>query len=59
MLTSIPQRVPLSLEPITTRDRVMQMEEKVRTNPGIFWQMSVVKTMPQNKFGWLKGQRTL
>ena len=52
MPTSIPQRVPLCLEPITTRTRVMRMEERVRTNPGIFWRMSVVKrTMPQNKFG--------
>ena len=56
MPTSIPQRVPLCLEPITTRDRVMQMEERVRTNPGILWRMSVVKTMPQNKFG--SAQRT-
>ena len=31
MPTSIPQRVPLCLEPITTRDRVMRMEERVRT----------------------------
>ena len=40
MPTSIPQRVPLCLKPITTHDRVMRMEERVRTNP---WQMSVVK----------------
>ena len=51
MPTSIPRRVPLCLEPITTRDRVMRMEERVRNNPGIFWRISVVKTMPQNKFG--------
>ena len=30
--TNIPQRIPLCLEPITTRDRVMRMEERVRTN---------------------------
>ena len=29
--TNIPQRIPLCLEPITTRDRVIQMEERVRT----------------------------
>ena len=30
--TSIPQRIPQCLEPITTRDRVMRMEERVTTN---------------------------
>ena len=29
----------------------MRIEERVRTNPGIFWRISVVKTMPRNKFG--------
>ena len=48
---SLTVHIPLCLEPITTRDRVMQMEERVRTNPGIFWRISVVKTMPQNNFG--------
>ena len=51
MPTSIPQRVPLCLEPITTRDRVMRMEERVSINPGILWRKSVVKMMPQNKLG--------
>ena len=48
--TNIPQRIPLCLEPITTRNRVMRMEERVRTlskqndrvHPGINFSYQVV-----------------